>query len=274
MFKGIFSLLFVLSLQSINGQIFEFKDSIIVQAKVWNKNKEKQVTYSNWKPNISHTIGMIKNFDTTLADQNIDIFGGSSDLKSKATGYFRVETINNRSWFIDPLGNSFLNTSINGIRPGTSTNTLKSLNDQFGNLNNWITIVQKNIKAYGFNSAGSWSDVNTIKTYNSASKDPLVYCTQLSILSTFKHDNKVKNEHKDYPILAYIFNTLFENHCKNKILDNKDKFKDPNLLGHFSDRNIDQNGFKIDKQQDWYLLDAYKKDEFNVVTFTRSINIL
>jgi hypothetical protein len=228
----------ILCWNHLKSQVFEFKDSVIIQAKIWSKNKDKKVNYSNWKPNVSYSIEMIKNFDTSYLDNNLDIYGGSLNTKSKATGFFRVEKINGRFWFIDPLGNSFLNTAINGIRPGTSKSTLNSLNDNFGNLNNWIMDVVKNIKNFGFNSAGSWSDVNTINAYNKSTKAPLVYCTQLSILGTFKKDNKIKNENKDYPILAYIFNPSFTDHCVNKILENKDKFNDPNLLGHFSDNEL------------------------------------
>ena len=238
MFKSLFALIFVGTFNVAVAQSLHFNDSVIIQAKVWSKNKEKKVNYSNWKPNVSHTVGMIEGFDSTAIDENLDVYGGAPIIKTKATGFFRVEKINNRFWFIDPLGNSFLQTAINGLRPGTSSNTIKSLNDRFGNLNNWITDVHKNINAYGFNSSGSWSDVNTINAYNKATKTPLPYCTQLSILGTFKHDNKIKNDNKDYPILAYVYNPLFENHCKNKILENKDKFKDPNLIGHFSDNEL------------------------------------
>jgi hypothetical protein len=150
MFKGFIVFILACTFNNVIAQSFNFKDSVVIQAKVWSKNKEKQVKYSNWKPNVSHTIGMIQNFDTTLTDQNIDIYGGSSNLKSKVTGYFRAEKINNRFWFVDPLGNSFLQTAINGIRPGTSKSTIKTLNDHFGNLDNWISDVQKNIKSFGF----------------------------------------------------------------------------------------------------------------------------
>ncbi len=238
MFKGIFSLLLVFSIQSIHGQIFEFKDSIIVQAKVWNKNKEKQVTYSNWKPNISHTIEMINGFDTTYLDNNIDEYGGASNIKSKGTGFFRIEKINNRFWFIDPLGNSFFNTAINGVRPGTSSNANKAITSKFGNLSNWISNTSSSIKSFGFNSTGSWSDVSTIMDYNKKESHHLAYCTQLSILGTMLQETKKKNERKEYPILALVFNRAFEKHCADKILENKDKFNDPNLLGHFSDNEL------------------------------------
>jgi hypothetical protein len=52
------------------------------------------------------------------------------------------------------------------------------------------------------------------------------------------HDTKKKKENKDYPILALVLNNNFENYCRQKLLENKDKFNDPNLLGHFSDNEL------------------------------------
>ena len=42
----------------------------------------------------------------------------------------------------------------------------------------------------------------------------------------------------NYPVLANVFNPLFAAWCNEKILENKDKFNDPNLLGHFSDNEL------------------------------------
>lgn len=41
------------------------------------------------------------------------LYGGRSDQKSKATGFFRVEKIDGRWWFVDPEGGSFHATGIN-----------------------------------------------------------------------------------------------------------------------------------------------------------------
>jgi hypothetical protein len=238
MLKGLFVTISLLFIIFINAQSIHYKDSIIIQAKVWNKNKEKQVSYSNWKPYISRTIEMIDGFDSSPLDKNLDEYGGSSFLKSKNTGFFRVEKINNRFWFIDPLGNSFFNTAVNGIRPGTSTDANKALNIKYGNLSNWIDKTNNAIFSIGFNSAGSWSDLNSILDFNKKTKNHFVYCTQLSLLGNMMHDTKKKKENKDYPILALVFNSNFENYCREKLLENKDKFNDPNLLGHFSDNEL------------------------------------
>jgi hypothetical protein len=238
MFKSILTIFFFVGSLAIYAQSISYTDSVIIQAKVWSKNKEKVVNYSNWKPFVAHTVGMIKDFDTLLLDDKIDKYGGSPSLKSNASDYFRVEKINDRFWFIDPLGNSFLNIAINGIRPGNSSTSAKFLNEKFGGLNSWIKSTSDSIKSFGFNSAGSWSDVISIQGLNKSINTPLAYCTQLSVLGTFMQKVKKKKEKKEYPILALAFDKEFENHCVDKILENKDKFNDPNLLGHFSDNEL------------------------------------
>jgi uncharacterized protein (TIGR00251 family) len=54
----------------------------------------------------------------TNADYGYDEYGGYKDTEAKATGFFRVEQINDRWWFVDPLGHLFLSTGINGTGAG------------------------------------------------------------------------------------------------------------------------------------------------------------
>ena len=58
----------VLFFFNLNAQTLLYNDSINVQAKVWSKDKEKKVTYSNWKTYTSHSIEMIKGFNSTEND--------------------------------------------------------------------------------------------------------------------------------------------------------------------------------------------------------------
>jgi hypothetical protein len=60
--------------------------------------------------------------DKTLApgDFKYGKFGGYLNTQEKATGFFRVEKINDRWWFVDPEGHLFLSTSSNGIGPGST----------------------------------------------------------------------------------------------------------------------------------------------------------
>jgi hypothetical protein len=50
-----------------------------------------------------------------------DKYGGYAKTSAKATGFFRVEKIDGRWWFVDPDGHLFYSTGVNGI--GTASGT-------------------------------------------------------------------------------------------------------------------------------------------------------
>jgi len=51
---------------------------------------------------------------------NVSKYGGYLDTKAKATGFFRVEKIDGKWWFIDPEGHYFISTGSTGIGSGGS----------------------------------------------------------------------------------------------------------------------------------------------------------
>ena len=58
-----------------------------------------------------------KNFGSA-ADFGYGRYGGYKNTQAKATGFFRVEQIDGRWWFVDPEGHLFLSTGINGSPGG------------------------------------------------------------------------------------------------------------------------------------------------------------
>jgi len=59
---------------------------------------------------------------------NYSKYGGYVNSQAKATGFFRVEKIDGRWWFVDPEGHLFLSTGINGMSPGNHTRTFEREN--------------------------------------------------------------------------------------------------------------------------------------------------
>jgi hypothetical protein len=51
---------------------------------------------------------------------NVSKYGGFLETKARATGFFRVEKIDGKWWFIDPEGHYFISTGSTGIGPGGS----------------------------------------------------------------------------------------------------------------------------------------------------------
>lgn len=58
-----------------------------------------------------------KNFRTN-ADYNYCEYGGYKNTKANATGFFRVEEIDGKWWFVDPHGHLFISTGSNGAGAG------------------------------------------------------------------------------------------------------------------------------------------------------------
>jgi hypothetical protein len=58
-----------------------------------------------------------KNFSKP-SDYGYDKYYGYADTQTKATGFFRVEQVNGKWWFVDPDGHLFLATGINGTPGG------------------------------------------------------------------------------------------------------------------------------------------------------------
>lgn len=212
-------------------------DSIYIQAKIWSRDANRQIQYSNWKNFASKTVDLLVGFKPTIIET--DIFGGSSSIKFAATNFFYTEKKDGRWWIVDPLGNAFMNVAVNGVRLGKSPNNEKAFEQQFGNNNNWIAETKKILDENGFNSTGSWSDIETIKTYNSTNQKPIVYSTQLSLLSTFSQKQKKITASKEYPTLANIFNAIFKQYCLQRVNELIRASKnDANLFGHFSDNEL------------------------------------
>ena len=209
-----------------------------ILAKIWSKDSLKQVKYSNWKPFVTGKIDWIKGFNPQNAFV-VSTYGGNPAITVKATGFFHTAKINNRWFVIDPQGHPFNVTAVNSMRPGTSSNNDKALQQQFGSKEAWASATIKQLQQLGFNTAGSWSDVESIKLYNLTTDHPFAYTLQLSLLSGYIREATKKNpSRKNTSALAFILDEDFINYCNKKAESLTTSKNDPNLLGYFSDNEI------------------------------------
>lgn len=116
-------------------------------------------------------------------------YGGYANTKAKATGFFRVEQIDGRWWFVDPDGHQFFSTSCTGIGGGGGDARLQGREDYFAALPpvdaapvagrrpqtgfyawnlerrhgaeapaGWIDLAIRRLQSWGLNTIGNWSD--------------------------------------------------------------------------------------------------------------------
>ncbi|HZL79959.1 MAG TPA: hypothetical protein VFC17_14075 [Candidatus Limnocylindrales bacterium] len=76
-------------------------------------------------------------------DFNYDKYGGYKNTQAKATGFFRVEQIDGKWWFVDPDGHLFLSTGSNGLggrrgaTPAPQTNNIATASRTVRRLEAW-----------------------------------------------------------------------------------------------------------------------------------------
>jgi len=234
--KSSFIILLILFL--VNQNFAQKKsDSIVLQAKVWNKDSNKNISYSDWKTVKAMTVDLLKDFKQNQPIK-LNQYGGNISMKFESTGFFYAIKSKERWWVVDPTGAAFVNVAINGVRQGKSSNNEKSFNEKFGTASKWIEETKKIMDETGFNTTGSWSEVETIKSYNANHPKPIVYTTQLSLLGGFSQKKKKKSGNKEYHELAYVLNPEFKTYCIEKTTDLNSSKNDPNLFGHFSDNEL------------------------------------
>ena len=114
-------------------------------------------------------------------------FGGYLGTKAKATGFFRVEKIDGRWWFVDPDGHLFWSAGIDSVRAEATTpvqgrtqlfevlpplaytegGTVGAASFYVWNVERrfgpdwppkWIDLTLARMTAWGFNTIGNWSD--------------------------------------------------------------------------------------------------------------------
>ena len=75
----------------------------------------------DWKEKV-HSIDELKsawkkNDSVTLRNPvDRDFYGGFPNTNQGASGFFKVKKMDNKWWFVDPIGNLFLATGVNGVR--------------------------------------------------------------------------------------------------------------------------------------------------------------
>ncbi len=115
-------------------------------------------------------------------------YGGYKNAKAKATGFFHVEQVDGKWWFVDPDGHLFFSTSSNGMGAGGADARIKGREDYYAALppqnptpaggrsrsgfyawnlsrrlgadwtTKWRDLAIRRLDSWGLNTIGCWSD--------------------------------------------------------------------------------------------------------------------
>ena len=155
--------------------------------------------YDDW-PGKAKSLDQLKGAwaaeDKALGSGDFDYcrYGGYQAAKARATGFFRVEKIDGRWWFVDPDGHLFFSAGMDCIRPSAATPVQGreqlfaalppaglarggdgpgvsfytwNLVRRFGQdwVQPWIDLTVRRMAVWGFNTVGNWSDARVAASH-------------------------------------------------------------------------------------------------------------
>ena len=133
---------------------------------------KKKPADAKWQSFASRTVEMLPGFSRAAPTPSLNKWGGRTDKKSRATGFFRVEKQANRWVMIDPDGGVFVMVGVNSVRQGQGAASKAAFNVRYKNENEaWAQSETKRFRDLGFNNWGGWSDWPNLR----AAKSPLPY---------------------------------------------------------------------------------------------------
>ena len=206
-----------------------------------------------WKPEKTRILYNICNFlpDTSRAsyDPTLDSYGGNKTMpRQEATGRYRVQKIGGRWWIIDPLGYPRYERSVTSFRRGGSARCDAAWNARFGSNEEWLRITANELWSKGIHGTGAFcsNTYGIIQAHNAAHPErPLSLAPSVSFIGTFKsYKNyaypKGSSGDDSDKLIGLVFYDGWEEFCDYYAPICYAQFKDdPNVLGVFSDNEID-----------------------------------
>ena len=220
-----------------------------LQVEAMVPNSEKK-TYGAWKTYPTRTIQTLEGFKKGKGIRT-DRYGGRTDIKVRATGFFRAEKIRNRWWIIDPDGHPMINIGLNNVAAAASDSSLQLMQQQYGDKAAWAGKTKQLMQELGFNAYGAWSDNASLLQVKSQQQTPFSY----TIIKGFMSDYGKKRGgtyqlpgHTGYPDnTIFVFDPEFEAFCDEYAKSLAVHKNDKHLFGYFSDNEMPFQRLSLDR---------------------------
>lgn len=221
--------------------------SLTVQSRV-AKSKEKE--YGEWKDYPTRCLETLSGYHPG-SPAPLDKYGGRTDVRFPATGFFHALKVKGRWWVVDPLGNAFINIGMVDVAPASTETEQAAMKSEFGDVPQWAEKTSELLSECGFNALGAWSNVDVFRQTVKQRSKPLAYTIMKNFMSDYgkKRGGTYQDPgHTGYPDRTiFVFDPAFEGFCDEYargLAGNKD---DPNLFGYFSDNELPFERLSLDR---------------------------
>jgi len=159
-------------------------------------------------------------------------YGGWTQKRYKATGYFYLHKGEGRWWFVDPEGHPFISLGVNHIKAETLQELYnRSVFDgKYGTAEKFYESVIRDLTDWGFNTLGNYNDDEIPHVL------PFIHVFRFLNISGYFASWSFREQ---YAPLAYeyfpdVFSSSWREACKEKVVEACSRYREnPLLLGYF-----------------------------------------
>jgi hypothetical protein len=199
---------------------------------------KRKPTDNQWKLRNTRTIELLEDFQPDSKKIPYSKYGGRTDRKAKAKGYFYPKKVAGRWWLVDPEGNLFINTGVCSVNKGKSLISQKPARQKFGTWEKWAEFTISLLARHSFNGIGGWSDTELLRE----TSQPPAYTLSWNFMGSFGRSKKLvwqEPGHLGYPNRCIpVFHPDFKKFCDEYAKQLQATKDDPLLIGHFSDNEM------------------------------------
>ncbi len=179
----------------------------------------------------------------------LDSFGGCRCLSLGSSGFFHVASAEGRFYLVDPDGYAFIIRGVNYVRfngdvsvYGGVPYTENALR-RYGSRDAWVKATVNRLREWGFNTLGSWSDIDLGMPYTiNLHLTPTYYWTRGGVLARRRlilaRDPDVLWQ--PFGTFPDVYDPEFERNAR-EVAQRNARPKDPLLVGYFTDNEVDFN---------------------------------
>jgi len=196
----------------------------------------------------SRSIESLANFNAASEPKHSE-YGGRMDITLEATGFFRVEKVGDRWWFIDPEGHPYFASAMGYVCPGTSDGQRAVTQQIYGSNEAWAADAADTLKNdLGFTAV---THISNDKLLN-ATDNKLPYSQTNSFLSAYARNvgaavpgagHHTFSDNGTMPVFDPMFKVFADNTAKSLAATFKD---DPYFLGYMSDNELPISTLMLD----------------------------
>lgn len=189
-----------------------------------------------WVAEPTRTLDQLKGFKA--GSPLLTKYGGRADRRPEGTGFFRVQQVEGRWWFVDPDGGLLLHAGVTSVAPISKHGSQEAFARLYGSPEKWADAATRFLRDAGFNGLGAFSNTELPRR----SAQPMAYTVTLSLAGRFGRQLGITQQQPGH--IGFTGDCLpalhpdFAAFCDGQAASLAATKEDPWLVGVFSDNEL------------------------------------